>query len=174
MTLLRHFDSLGTARFVTFSCHERRNLLSSVVVRDELTKHLDWMRDHYRVSIFGYVVMPEHVHLVLLPSNETKLGPVIGHLKSRFASKVIRERLVELPADCRVKRDGRERVAFWQRRCFDHNCRTSETVREKIHYCHVNPVKRGLVESPEQWRWSSSSWYAGSDNVPLAIDTIVL
>jgi hypothetical protein len=69
-----------------------------------------------------------------------------------------------------VKRDGEVRVAFWQIRCYDHDCRTSEIVREKIEYCHKNPVVRGLVNDPAEWQWSSYNWYAGFRNVPISMD----
>jgi putative transposase len=44
---------------------------------------------------------------------------------------------------------------FWQKRCYDHNCRTNETVLENIKYCHKNPVTRGLVKDPGDWQWSA-------------------
>jgi hypothetical protein len=58
-----------------------------------------------------------------------------------------------------------------QRRCYDNNCRTSERVREKIEYCHNNPVVRKLVSAPGQWQWSSYNWYIGKRDVPIRIDT---
>ena len=133
---------------------------------------LQSIRARYAIRIFGYVVMPEHIHLLLHPPDSLKLGPVIGELKSQSASRIISERLVTLPRDCTVVKNGRERQAFWQPRCYDHNCRTPETVVEKINYCHNNPVSRGLVSEPGQWRWSSYNWYAGETEVPLVMDEI--
>jgi len=101
-----------------------------------------------------------------------KLGPVIGKFKSKSAGKIISEKILDLPDDCRVFKNGRERSAFWQPRCYDHNCRTRETVLEKIEYCHNNPVKRRLASEPGQWRWSSYNWYAGMSDVPLVMDEI--
>jgi putative transposase len=131
---------------------------------------LQAVRRQHALRIFGYVVMPEHVHLVLHPPDSLKLGPVIGQLKSKSASRIIAERLVILPDDCRVIRNEREKWAFWQPRCYDHNCRTRGTVLEKINYCHTNPVKRGLVSQPGRWCWSSYNWYAGISEVPLTMD----
>ncbi len=133
---------------------------------------LQSIRQTYDIRLFGYVIMPEHVHLVLHPPDTVKLGPVIGKLKSRSAAGVIAANLLLLPRDCLVERNGRLRRAFWQARCYDHNCRTPETVTEKINYCHMNPVKRKLVQEPGRWRWSSYSWYAGRKDVPIEIDTI--
>ncbi len=69
-----------------------------------------------------------------------------------------------------VRRNAKSRFVFWQRRCYDHNCRTVEAVREKIKYCHMNPVKAGLVNDPLDWPWSSYRHYVGRDDAVLEID----
>lgn len=167
MTRLRHFDNLGTARFVTFSCFRRHPYLlpeSCIrVVLDEAAL----LRNDYGIQILGYVIMPDHVHLVLLPPHGLELGRLVGRMKGRSAYAI-----TSLAAKVLRRPDGRS--AVWQRRCYDHNCRTAETVGEKIVYCHNNPVHRGLVESPEEWPWSSYRWYLGDRDVPLEIDGIAI
>lgn len=170
MPKLRHYDHLDTARFVTFSCFRRHQLLTTPAIVTAFLRSLQSVRERYAIRIFGYVVMPEHVHLVLHPPDGLRLGPVIGEVKSQSAGRIIAEGLVRLPRDCTVVKDGRRRQAFWQPRCYDHNCRTPEAVREKINYCHTNPVVRGLVAESGQWAWSSYNWYAGEEDVPLAMD----
>jgi putative transposase len=109
--------------------------------------------------------MPEHVYLVLYPPESMKLGLVIREIKSLSARHYFSEFPVGEPDQTRV---------FWNRRCYDHNCRTPESVIEKINYCHMNPVKRGLVRDPEEWMWSCHNWYNGVADVPLRIDSIEL
>ena len=104
--------------------------------------------------------MPEHVHLVMLPPDGMKLGLVIREIKSKMAREYFASR---------AKTDSGARV-FWQKRCYDHNCRTPESTREKINYCHTNPVKRGLAAEPGGYPWSSDNWYRGVTNVPLRMD----
>jgi len=108
--------------------------------------------------------MPEHVHLVLLPPDGVKLGLVIREIKSKMA----REYFAALASDAHGQH------IFWQKRCYDHNCRTVDTVREKIVYCHNNPVRRGLVDHSGEYTWSSYTWYQGEQNVPLAMDEFEL
>ena len=80
----------------------------------------------------------------------------------------------------------RERGELWQERFFDHALRTVRDYHEKIEYIHLNPVKRGLVKRPEDWKWSSMAEYAGVsgeaqeqrcglriDRVPLPTDLSV-
>lgn len=171
MTKLRHFDNLDTSRFVTFSCYRRIALFDRDDARDLFVSHLNRFRKHTGIKILGYVIMPEHIHLVLKPPKESSLGIEIGKLKGRSAGdlmKIVKE------APFRLLCDGTETKyrAFWQRRCYDHNCRTRETIIEKIEYCHNNPVKRGLTSDPSGWRWSSFCWYEGYDETILEIDGI--
>jgi putative transposase len=170
MPKLRHYDHLNTARFITFSCCRRHTLLTATPVIRAFLAALQAIRLQHQIRIVGYVIMPEHVHLVLHHRTALRLGPVIGELKSKSASRIIAEGLITLPANCRVVKDGRERWIFWQPRCYDHNCRTTQTVVEKINYCHDNPVVRQLVGEPGQWQWSSFNWYAGRSDVPLEMD----
>ena len=114
-------------------------------------------------KLLGYVFMPEHIHLVITPEPDTKVGLLIGALKMRIAKKYFQLEHAGTPDIPDV---------FWQKRCYDHNCRTIDTVKEKINYCHNNPVKRGLVDSPADWIWSSYNWYCGKRDVPILMDSI--
>ncbi len=167
MPQLRHFDNLGTARFITFSCYRRRKYLSDEANVLILFDQLSTLRSKYSIKILGYVVMPDHVHLVLLPPDGLKLGVLIGQLKGRSARAII-----GLRNDISLRSNGQP--AVWQRRCYDHNCRTQEIVIEKIRYCHTNPVKSGLVRVPGDWPWSSFRWYNGDRSRLLEIDEIEL
>ncbi|MEE9443476.1 MAG: transposase [candidate division Zixibacteria bacterium] len=175
MSKLKHYDEFGMARFITFSCYRRYKLFNREYVYEVFLKHLESFRRENDISILGYVIMPNHVNLVLYPHWKIEMGRSIGHLKSKFAYEILSEwkrikknRLERLW----VYRGGKESFAFWQLRCYDHNCRSPETVREKIHYCHNNPVKSGLVASPEEWRWSSYKWYMGNRPEIVRVDEI--
>ena len=125
------------------------------------------LRTHHSVKILGFVIMPDHVHLVILPPDGLKLGILIGQMKGRSAHAIIRSR-----KDISQRSNGQPTV--WQRRCYDHNCRNHETVIEKIQYCHNNPVNRGLVNDSGDWPWSSYRWYNGDKDVVLDIDGVEL
>ncbi len=161
MVELRHYDNLGTARFVTFSCYRRMPALNDDLAKNILIMTLDEVRKKHSLRLLGYVIMPEHVHLVLHPPDGTKLGLVVREIKSLTARKYFAKRPVGPSTARRV---------FWQLRCYDHNCHTPTTTLEKIAYCHNNPVKRDLVTSPDDWYWSSYNWYHGVSDVPLQMD----
>jgi len=128
-------------------------------------EELDRARTNYGFSILGYVITPEHVHLVIYPPDGMPLGLVVREMKSRSAKQLF--------ARERRAKESTQRV-FWQKRCYDHNCRTRESTFEKITYCHNNPVRRGLVSDPGEWRWSSCNCYYGSDGILLRVDRIQL
>jgi putative transposase len=213
MVHVQHYDLLGTARFVTFSCHQRFPFLDNDTVAAIVLTEIDWARKKYGLRIFGYVIMPEHVHLVILPGEGCQMGHIIGTLKWRSARRIVncfqlndheRLRIVTrnpgrsqntLSRDATTRQvpsttslgqeanrvpghpaDNRHTTGVhrvWLPRCYDHNCRSKETVIEKINYCHWNPVKRGLVAGPEEWKWSSYRWYAEQSDPVLELDQIV-
>ncbi len=174
MPSLRHYDNLGMARFITFSCYHRFRLLRHPRVIRIFLSELERLRRN-GIVILGYVIMPEHVHLVLLPPDGIRLGVEVGRLKSRSAREMLPaldDIYGQRTEKLRAKRDGAERRVFWQRRCYDHNCRTPETAKEKIEYCHKNPVTRGLVSCPADYPWSSFRWYHDLPGVEIEIDGI--
>ncbi len=102
--------------------------------------------------------MPEHFHLLIAEPEVGTPSTVMQVLKQRTARAL-------LPKRNRV--DQRQtllfgetpRAPFWQARFYDFNVWTSKKRVEKLRYMHRNPVKRGLVVSPEEWSWSSYRFY---------------
>jgi REP-associated tyrosine transposase len=109
------------------------------------------MRVRYRFDVIGYVVMPEHVHLLI--SEPLISEPTIGD-----PSKIIQA--VKLSVSRRLAIGGEFSGRFWQSRFDDFNVWNQQKEVEKQKYMHRNPVVRGLVASPEDWRWSSYRHYA--------------
>jgi len=173
MTELRHYDDLNTVRFITFSCHNRMKLLIDDNAKLIFVKALDKLRMKYSFKLYAYVVMPNHVHLLIYPCEGTLIGRVIGELKSLSAREILnyfRTTSNRILKELKVIRRNEERFVFWQKRCFDHNCRDHDSIITKIEYCHKNPVTRGLAAKPEDWTWSSYSHYFGARNGIIDID----
>ena len=81
MPKLKHFDNFNTARFITFSCYHRYQLMVDDGTRLIFLSHLKSICKNYNIDIYGYVIMPEHIHLVVYPRVEVSIGKVIGQLK---------------------------------------------------------------------------------------------
>jgi putative transposase len=122
-------------------------------------KVLERVRRRYRFVVIGYVVMPEHVQLLLSEPQGDTPSKVMQALKLSFARRLLAQQ---------GRRQGpQQRSLFehaprhiWQARFYDFNVWTERKRIEKLRYMHRNPVKRGLVESPQMWRWSSYRTYA--------------
>lgn len=130
--------------FITFSCYQRRKLLDSVAARDTFEQELERVRRWCGCFVTGYVVMPEHVHLLISEPERSKLSVVLQMLKQITSQKL---RVKPLPR-------------FWQVRYYDFPVWTEAKRIEKLRYIHRNPVKRGLVARPEDWKCSSFFHYA--------------
>ena len=100
--------------------------------------------------------MPEHFHLLISEPDRDDPSVVMKVVKQRFARKVRPKRSSAQLALWDQESD--EHV--WQKRFYDFNVWSERKRVEKLRYIHRNPVKRGLVESPEQWAWSSFRAYA--------------
>jgi putative transposase len=172
---LRRIEAIGDVRFLTFSCFHRLPLFDNDAIKDAFAETLDAARSHTRFRLIAWVVMPEHVHLMIVPSLPKHPMPeILRHLKGGFANRVLRQwRELGAPILARIT-DGRGKLRFWQAGGgYDRNIRSAEEFEEKLNYIHANPVNRGLVARPTDWRWSSAAWYAGErgPGVP-AIDPI--
>ena len=144
--------------FITCSCHQRLPFLSTASSRDLFLSIVEQTRRRYRFVVVGYVVMPEHVHLLITEPEIGTPSTVMQVLKQRTARAL-------LP----VKRTDAPRK-FWQERFYDFNVFTANKRVEKLRYMHRNPVKRGLVTSPEEWRWSSYRFYLLDEPGPVRVN----
>jgi putative transposase len=167
----------GHCHFLTFSCQKRLPLFSNDVWRGWLGKEVRHACDKLDVSLWAYVFMPEHVHLLVRPRRtEYRISDFLYAVKKPVAERIIatlRQEKSPLLTKLEVSAEGRRRYRFWLGGGgFDGNLWTWPKIIQKARYCHMNPVKRRLVKSPEQWRWSSFRWLelGRVENEPLKID----
>ena len=146
----------GSIHFITFSCYRRQPHLGTAARRDLFLCVLEHARRRYGFALLGYVVMPEHVHLLMTM-------PLVGD--PSVVMKVVKERFTRLLR----KREGFLRRR-WQKRFYDFNVCTDRKRVEKLRYMHRNPVKRGLVQSPEEWEWSSFRTYWNGEKGLVEVD----
>ncbi|MFG0326170.1 MAG: transposase [Phycisphaerales bacterium JB037] len=168
---MRRWEGTDAVRFVTFSCDRRRPLLDKDAVRDLFAEQLAATRRQHALELFAWVVMPEHVHLLVRPSPESKLADALRSLKTSVAKQVLGRWRDSRAPILEELRAGRGAVRLWQRGGgFDRNVRdTSELCRE-VRYIHLNPVRRELVKNPEDWKWSSVRWWMGARDGEIECD----
>lgn len=144
---LVRYQQTGDLHFVTFSCYRHLPYLAESSARDVFAGVLERMRVRYGFYVSAYVVMLEHVHLLVSEPPDTVLATALQAVKLGVTRK-------------------RPERPFWQKRYYDFNVRTERKLIEKRRYIHRNPVTRGLVDSAEEWPWSSfRRWMFGEPGV---------
>jgi putative transposase len=169
---LKRIIGRGDLHFITFACYQRRRFLSSKMSRNLTVRVLGETRDRFRFKLIGYVIMPDHVHLLI--------GEPPGSAPAK-AMQLFKQRVSRLQRG--MKRRNKLQLAFafpdenplprrfWQRRYFDMNLYSAYLIRQKLDYIHANPVKEKLVKHPKDWPWSSWSAHVGRDAM-LPIDPL--
>jgi putative transposase len=147
---LKRYYGAGDLHFITCSCYRRQPVLGTARRRDLFLTVLEQVRRRYQFVVAGYVVMPEHVHLLIGEPQVKTPSTVMQALKLGFARRVL--------AQARRRRNPAQASLFdpvpqhiWQKRFYDFNVWTEHKRIEKLCYMHRNPVKRGLAAAPELW-----------------------
>ncbi len=162
---MARFEGPNHARFLTYSCFNRLPLFADPLVRDLYVSEIAAQSERLGFDVIAYVVMPEHVHLVVVP-DDGRINRVMRGLKQGFARRML-ARMTERDDPMLYELIGTTgKAVFWQRGGgYERTIRSEDDLREKIGYIHANPVKRGLVGRPEDWEWSSARDYSGGRGV---------
>jgi putative transposase len=166
-TDLKRFYGASYLHFITSSCYQRRALLHSSDRRDLFLRTLEQVRLRYQFAVVGYVVMPEHFHLLISEPEKGDPSVVMQVLKQPFARQVLQARS---PATKSGSDAMLEEGHVWQRRFYDFVVWSEAKRVEKLRYMHRNPVQRGLVLEPDQWAWSSFRHYAYGEPGPVLVN----
>ena len=170
---LKRIYGFGHLHFITFSCYRRLPLLGTVRARNTFVQILGEVKTKHGFKLVGYVVMPEHVHLLISEPLRGIPSVVLRVLKQRVSRRLRRTSRRRTPAEQRsLPFDGSDSrlPQFWQRRFYDFNVWSRKKRIEKLNYMHMNPVKRRLVENPKDWLWSSCAFYQRKGQILIAMD----
>ena len=179
---LRRHDEFGHIHFITISCFRRLQFFRHEIVRNAFVDAMRHVRQKLQIRWLGYVVMPEHVHVLVLPqargsSEVIPISDVLHDLKGlsgkscKAALRSIwqhRHSLGTPALDSWATGPGEKH--FWKPRGYDFNVVDECKILEKLDYVHRNPITRGLADRPEQWRWSSYRFYELGNRSLIAMD----
>ncbi len=161
----------GYLHFITSSCYHRRPLLGTAARRSLFLETLEQVRRRYGFVVVGYVVMPEHFHLLISEPEKGTPSTVMQVLKQRFAHQLLQRLQTHGgPAQGELWDEMLAEGHVWQRRFYDFVVWSYAKRLEKLRYIHRNPVTRGLVLKPEQWPWSSFRHYAYDEAGPVLVN----
>ncbi len=166
-------DQQNTFHYITAVVFNRTRIFQSVIACKILIDVLSEIKTIHPFKLVGYVLMPDHIHLLINPVN-SDLSIFLRKLKGKSARQIIdwlksenHHRSLE---KLRLNAIGQE-FAVWQKSSFVVDLVSPKFLRQKLDYIHLNPVRAGLCNAPQDWRFSSFSAYfpAGLD-VPIAVD----
>jgi putative transposase len=173
----RRYDDEHCPRELTFCCYHGFPFLAKDRSRQWFIDALETARRNWPIDVHAWVIMPEHVHLLIAPHRPgVKVGRFAGHVKEQVARKAITWLEDNAPhwiPKMTVIEGSVTRRRFWQPGGgYDRNVDDADTFLAMIDYLHLNPVRRGLVQRAVDWEWSSARWYAGYSDARLTMDPI--
>ncbi|MGC2161606.1 MAG: transposase [Silvibacterium sp.] len=151
---LKRYHESGQTHFITFGCWHRRQNLTDTKAKQIFIAGLERTRRNFQLRVYGYVIMPDHIHLLVSEPSLKTLADVIKSLKQSVARRFIRDA-----------------PHFWQKRYYDFNIDDHDQFYEKLRYIHRNPVRKELCMRPEDWEWSSFRHYATGCEGPVEIES---
>jgi putative transposase len=182
MPLYHRTYSPGELQFITTSTYRRAPLFLSQRFCHCFVQRLEEVREEMKFLLIGWVLMPDHFHLLVKPQPAETTPLIMKGLKEVTAGRIL-ETLREnqqRPWCCKMLARLRlpptvhdeSHYRLWQRRFFPFNVHSEKKRREKMDYMHNNPVKRGLVNAPGDWPWSSWRFYFLQDTSILRMDRL--
>jgi putative transposase len=173
----KSFHEPGHAHELTFGCYRGLNLLSKERTCEWLAESIRESCQVLEISLWAYVFMPNHVHLIIHPKRHRyDIGEILKQIKqpvSRKALAFLRKSNPDWMERLKQQRGKRTEYHFWQRGGgYDRNITEAKTLLSMIEYIHLNPVRKGLAEVSRDWRWSSAGWFEGLSPNSLPVDPI--
>jgi putative transposase len=152
MATPRHRTAPGTSYFVTTRCWQGRAIFQVPEIADILVKTLSQYRDEGAYLLHEFVVMPDHLHLLVTPGPTTSLEKTVQLIKGGSSHRIHKER--------------NQKMEIWQEGFYDWTVRDADDWYAKVEYIRMNPVRAKLVQRPEDWPYSSAHGNFTLDPLP--------
>jgi len=186
MGKLKRYLETGVVYFVTTNTYKRKEIFNNVQVSRFLLFCVGYHKFMLNFNLFGYVIMPDHIHLLIQPSKKYDLSSIMKSIKGNFARKYNEWTKVSsmldksdgnrhLSADYRQGLKGNVYKPVWQEGFYDTGLRDEKQILGWLEYIHWNPVKKGIVEHQKNYEFSSYHQYFGAkrNKVQLPLETIL-
>lgn len=155
MGRLRHRTTPGSTYFVTTKAAQSISLFHVQQIAEIVIDKLLHYRNTGAYELHEFVLMPNHLHLLLTPNNDTTLEKALQVIKGGSSHEIHKQR--------------GDKTEIWQSGFHESIVRDLADYLSRVHYIHQNPVSAGLVHSPEEWNWSSASKRVALDPRPQGL-----
>ena len=155
------YNIQGHAHELTFSCFHQFNYLNHPKSCTLFIQELSLAREKSPFYLWAYVLMPNHVHMLIYPyQSDYDISVILQTIKGKMSTKyrnLLLEENSELFEKMCINIGKKPVFRFWQAGGgFDRNLWNPKAIHSSINYIESNPVRAGLVENPEDWKWSSA------------------
>ena len=163
----------GPVFYITTVVHNRLPLFTKPAYVIPLFDSLLYYRSRYRFRLHGYVCMPDHLHLLIWPQQPNDVDAIMRDFKGFTARRIVHQAQAEenaalLAQLCSESRRSEHQV--WQESFWEQDVFSQSYMREKLIYLHRNPVRAGLVQKPEEYRYSSYRTYLTGEQWLIEVD----
>jgi len=160
--------------FMTSSIVEGIPLFSDPVLVQPVLESICFIQTRRELQVIAYVIMENHIHLIAQHENMVE---IMRRFKSFTARRIIeslirrgRFKLLEQLRRAKLEHKVQSRYQVWQEGYHPKQIVSDKMLEQKVAYIHNNPVKRGYVDRPEHWRYSSARNYAGLEGlIPVTL-----
>lgn len=151
--------------FLVITTNYRRPILiDNIELLRESFKHTKTI---YNFEIFGCVILPDHMHLIIRPEKIEEYPKIIHAIKYSFSKKLQNGGIVIPPYKLSNSKLTKGDKGIWQRRYWEHTIKSDEDLYKHLDYIHYNPVKHGLVKNVKDWEHSSFKKFVEMKNYDL-------
>jgi putative transposase len=175
--ICRRINDPGDAHYLTFSCYRHQPFLTEDCIRERLISALREACAKHVYGLWAYVIMPDHVHLMVKPQRtDYNVSTFLHSVKRSVALFAIKHAKddddgIQIGRMTYVSPSGETNLRLWQPGGgYDRNIFSRQELWEKIDYMHANPVRRGLSENAADWKWSSAAQYYNASEGLLKLD----
>jgi putative transposase len=160
--------------FVTTTCYKFYHLLEMEECKMIVSNSIHFLNNKYNSSILGYVIMPNHIHLILYFKKLNQLSNWMRDLK-KFTSVMIRQSIEKSGNNYLLERlrvpESKQVFKVWQDRFHDVHLSQKKILETKLDYIHTNPLQEhwNLVKHPEDWKHSGAQFYEKGTQTPLMV-----
>ena len=162
--------------FVTSTTIEWASVFTNEKYYNILIEAIKFYQAKNILEIFAYVILPNHFHLIL---RSKELMNIMKLIKMYSAKQIIKQlkdekkiQILKLFQLKKKKYKTKSNYQVWQEGCKPKEISSDNMLRQKIDYIHYNPVKKGLVSEPTDWKYSSAGFYEKGVEGVIKIDMI--
>jgi putative transposase len=173
---LPRFHIEGHVYYITTVVYDRLPVFTRPSFIIPLFDSLNYYRHKQEFKLLGYVIMPDHIHLIIWPFGQATVSEIMRDYKKFTSRRIIRQAEAEQVKAWTVaferagEQTGRSSNKVWQDSYWDVNIFSERFLRQKLNYVHRNPVRAGLVEMPEEYVYSSYRSYVQGEDWLIEID----